>query len=103
MLYSLHKEVAAPTNIHNAICCNLTSSDKLNLVLTRGNVLAIYRIYKTATPDQPYPTARTELINEFALQGRITSIAAVRTKTSVGLDGLDSLLLTFADAKASPN
>ena len=44
-------------------------------------------------------TARLELCNEFKLHGNITSIGVIRTSTSVGLLGMDSLLLSFKDAK----
>ena len=97
----MYKEIAPPTNIHLSITARLTDSTKLNLVCCKGNVLSIYRIYKTATVDKPWPTARLELIGEFTLFGNITSISAVRTQTSVGLQGLDSLLISFKDAKMS--
>jgi hypothetical protein len=47
--------------------------------------------------------ARLELVGEFKLMGVITSMAPVRTPNSVGLLGMDSLLLTFKDAKVSSN
>jgi hypothetical protein len=99
MLHSIHKELAQPTAIHHAVKCHFTDPNKLNLVVSKGNVLAVYRIYTTATKKNPYPTARMELIHEFYMQGTITSISSIRTNTSVGLVGLDSLLLTFKDAK----
>jgi hypothetical protein len=99
MLHSIHRELAKPTVINHAIQCHFTNPNKLNLIVAKGNVLSIYRIYTTILGDQPYPTARMELVVEFTLQGVITSIAAVRTNTSVGLQGMDSLLLTFKEAK----
>jgi hypothetical protein len=97
MIYTTHQELAKPTVISHAIKCHFTSPNKLNLVVAKGSVLFVYRIYTTST--QTVPTARMELINEFTLQGVITSLAALRTSTSVGVDGLDSILLTFRDAK----
>ncbi|KAJ3215584.1 Cleavage and polyadenylation specificity factor subunit 1 [Dinochytrium kinnereticum] len=43
--------------------------------------------------------ARLELAGEFRMNGNITSMVTVRTSTSVGLGGMDSLLLSFRDAK----
>ena len=97
----MYKEIAPPTNIQIAITARLTDPNKLNLVCCKGNILSIYRIYKTVTVNKPWPTARMELIGEFTLFGNIVSICAVRTQTSVGLLGLDSLLIAFKDAKMS--
>ncbi|KAI9205850.1 CPSF A subunit region-domain-containing protein [Polychytrium aggregatum] len=51
--------------------------------------------------NRPKKIARLELLREFKLHGLITSVAAVRTSTLVGLEGMDSLLLSFRDAKMS--
>jgi hypothetical protein len=94
----MHQELAAPTVINHSLCCNFTNPNRLNLIVAKGNLLAIYRIYTTKS-EQPYPTARMEFIHEFTLQGIITSMSSIRTGTSVGILGMDSLLLTFKDAK----
>ncbi|KAJ3275699.1 mRNA cleavage and polyadenylation factor subunit [Borealophlyctis nickersoniae] len=52
-----------------------------------------------AKSDRPKKVARLELHSEHRLHGNVTSIGVVRTSTSVGLDGMDSLLLSFKDAK----
>lgn len=36
---------------------------------------------------------------DLKLQGRVTSIGAIRTTSPVGMMGMDSLVLSFADAK----
>ena len=101
MLYSMYKEIAPPTNIQLAITAKLTDPTKLNIVCAKGNIISIYRVYQTLTDGKPWPTGRMELVGEFTLFGNITGINAVRTQTSVGLQGLDSLLITFTDAKMS--
>ena len=55
----------------------------------------------TMNQNQPSKTCRLELLNEFKLNGVITSIGVVQLSTSVGLQGMNSLLLTFKDAKMS--
>ncbi|KAJ3013404.1 Cleavage and polyadenylation specificity factor subunit 1 [Thoreauomyces humboldtii] len=52
-------------------------------------------------PRGPRKIARLELHAQFRLQGNVTSMGVVRTSTSNGLKGMDSLLLSFRDAKMS--
>ncbi|KNC97783.1 cleavage/polyadenylation factor CFT1 [Spizellomyces punctatus DAOM BR117] len=51
--------------------------------------------------NHPRKVAKLELHAQFRLHGNVTSIGVVRTSTSVGLLGMDSLLLSFKDAKMS--
>jgi hypothetical protein len=92
MIYSIHQELASPTVINHALSCHFIHASKLSLVVARGNLLSIYRVY---TEKGPYPTARLEQLHEFTLQGVITSMESIKTIYSP----LDSILLTFKDAK----
>ncbi len=94
MLYSWHKQLTPPTCISLSLKCHFTDPNKLDLIVVKGNVLGCYRLYTVASGEQP--TARMELLHEFVLQGIVTSIGSCRTQDSIGLD---SLLLTFSDAK----
>ncbi|TPX54847.1 hypothetical protein PhCBS80983_g05700 [Powellomyces hirtus] len=51
--------------------------------------------------NRPRKVAKLELHAQFKLPGNVTSIGVIRTSTSVGLLGMDSLLLSFKDAKMS--
>lgn len=92
MIYSMHQELASPTVINHAISCHFINPNKLSLVVARGNILSIYKVY---TEKITYPTARVEQLHEFTLQGVITSMESIKTIYSP----LDSILLTFKDAK----
>ncbi|KAJ3334813.1 Cleavage and polyadenylation specificity factor subunit 1 [Kappamyces sp. JEL0680] len=97
VVYSLNKQLTPPTCITHSLKCHFTHPQKLDLLIVKGNLLCCYRIYTTAQGD--CPTARLELLHEFALQGIVTSIGTARS--SAAQHGLDSLLLTFQDAKMS--
>lgn len=95
MLYSWHRQLTPPTCISLSLKCNFTHPSKLDLIVIKGNLLCIYRIY--TLQDDGLPTAKFELLSEFVLQGLVTSISSCRT---IG-NSLDSLLLSFSDAKMS--
>ena len=97
----MHRDLAASTAMQHAVTCHFTHPNKLNIVIAKGNILSVYLIYTTTTSVEDYPVARMELIKVFTLQGTITSLSAIKTGTSVGLQGLHSLLLTFKHAKMS--
>ncbi|KAJ3135043.1 Cleavage and polyadenylation specificity factor subunit 1, partial [Irineochytrium annulatum] len=127
MSFALWKEVLPPTAVDIAIEARFTSPHALNLVVAFGHVLRIYNVVEEQHRDERYDgeeispaddaeangdggsaeetgvgrVARLELQGEFSLMGNVASMAVVRTGTSVGLQGMDSLLLSFKDAKMS--
>lgn len=97
-LFTFHRTLTPPTCITHSLKCHFTSSSRLDLILVKGNILFIYRIYTTKTTSDltsGQNTARLELLHEFTLQGMVTSMDVVRTRSA----NKDSLLLTFGDAK----
>ncbi|KAI8851683.1 CPSF A subunit region-domain-containing protein [Chytridium lagenaria] len=124
-MYALWKEVHPPTAVEACVEARFTSPDAINLVVAKSHLLQVYNVIEVeeeegevtrvhaasmdedammVNGDEPKKTskvARLELFAEFKLQGNITSIVAVRTTASVGLLGMDSLLLSFKDAKMS--
>ncbi|KAJ3119852.1 Cleavage and polyadenylation specificity factor subunit 1 [Nowakowskiella sp. JEL0407] len=56
-------------------------------------------LIETSKKGPPPKIARLEILSSHKLHGVITSMTPVRTQSSVGLLGMDSLLLSFADAK----
>ncbi|KAI8825062.1 CPSF A subunit region-domain-containing protein [Fimicolochytrium jonesii] len=125
--YSLYKELLPPSGIEHSVDARFVSPHVTNLIIARGNVLQIYDVVEedliggvdgpdesqhekghlksesahTWNSPRPRKVAKLNLHAEFRLQGNVTSIGVVRTTTPVGLLGMDSLLLSFKDAKMS--
>ncbi|KAI9088335.1 CPSF A subunit region-domain-containing protein [Phlyctochytrium arcticum] len=120
-IFSLYKPLLPPSSIDACVQARFTHPESVNLIVARGSVLQVYGVIEgeqgdlessssgppsipEAEPDQDAPPktiAKLELVAEFHLHGNITSMGVVRTVTSVGAVGMDSLLLSFRDAKMS--
>ncbi|KAJ3100898.1 Cleavage and polyadenylation specificity factor subunit 1 [Phlyctochytrium planicorne] len=121
-MYALWKEAHPPTAVDASVEARFISPDAVNLVVAKSHILQVYNVIEVdedtgkacsniTNGDAGHQNgvnqgdfrkvARLELAGEFRLQGNITSMAAVRTSTSVGAAGMDSILLTFRDAKMS--
>ncbi|KAJ3110285.1 Cleavage and polyadenylation specificity factor subunit 1 [Phlyctochytrium bullatum] len=105
-MYGLWRELHPPTAVEACVEARFISPDAVNLIVARTHILQVYNVVE-CDADTPSPegavvkdkVARLELAGEYRLNGNVTSIVAVRTSTSVGLAGMDSLLLSFRDAK----
>jgi len=120
-MYNLYREVYPPSCVEDAIPCHFTSPTARNLVVVKASTLEIYEVLEVADEeekkfwigkdskdqekknDQIYPKIRAslEMIATYKIHGNISSINCIRTTTNVGLLGMDSLLLSFKDAKMS--
>ena len=128
-MYSLHKDILPPSmgGIESCVEARFTSPTAVNLIVARSCYLQIYTVieelhtlpsnHKSSNHSHdlvPSDTdninidlskssynklARLQLVGEYRLMGLITSLAVIRTTNSVGLLGMDSLLLSFNDAK----
>ncbi|KAI1302103.1 Cleavage and polyadenylation specificity factor subunit 1 [Mortierella claussenii] len=96
-LYTLAKELFPPTGIERVVRCNFVRPDMLNVIVSKATVLEIYNFTEPAQADQ-HP--RLELVAGYRLNGIITSMGVIRTSSS-GQHGLDSILVSFKDAKMS--
>ncbi|KAF9351531.1 Cleavage and polyadenylation specificity factor subunit 1 [Mortierella sp. AD094] len=96
-MYTLAKELFPPTGIERVVRCNFVRPDILNVIVSKSTVLEIYNFTEPAQADQ---LPRLELVASYRLNGIITSIGVIRTSSS-GQHGLDSILVSFKDAKMS--
>ncbi|KAI8362546.1 CPSF A subunit region-domain-containing protein [Mortierella sp. GBAus27b] len=96
-MYTLAKELFPPTGIERVVRCNFVRPDVLNVIVSKSTVLEIYSFTEPAQADQ---LPRLELVGSYRLNGIITSMGVIRT-TSSGQHGLDSILVSFKDAKMS--
>ena len=94
-MYTLAKELFPPTGIERVVRCNFVRPDVLNVVVSKSTVLEIYNFTEPAQADQ---LPRLELVASYRLNGIITSMGVIRTSSS-GQHGLDSILVSFKDAK----
>ncbi|KAF9438833.1 Cleavage and polyadenylation specificity factor subunit 1 [Entomortierella beljakovae] len=94
-MYTLAKELFPPTGIERVVRCNFIRPDVLNVVVSKSTVLEIYNFTEPAQADQ---LPRLELVASYRLNGIITSMGVIRTSSS-GQHGLDSILVSFKDAK----
>ncbi|KAJ3040299.1 Cleavage and polyadenylation specificity factor subunit 1 [Rhizophlyctis rosea] len=119
-IYSLYKELLPPTGVQCCAEARFTSPYNVNLLIAKGSMLEVYDVVQddkatggdgggdqtlsqisTQNENTARKTPRLELRDQFKLHGNIMSIGVIRTSTSVGLLGMDSLLLSFKDAKMS--
>ncbi|RIB01623.1 CPSF A subunit region-domain-containing protein [Gigaspora rosea] len=128
-IYPLYKEIFPSTSVEEVVCANFTSSKDINIIVARSSILQIYKFVerleisvededndlgqeiekekdetflltlKPAT-NPSFMTGHLELISQYKLHGNITSMGVVRTISS-GANEMDSLLLSFKDAKLS--
>jgi hypothetical protein len=112
-LYSCYKQILGPSVVDHCVEAQFTAPNVINLIVAKGNVLSVYIVREVdSTPIHPHVTfpcftwqesssmvARLFHVKDYTLQGPIISIGVVRTIASVGQKGMDSLLLTFKDAK----
>ncbi|KAF9111435.1 Cleavage and polyadenylation specificity factor subunit 1 [Mortierella sp. AM989] len=96
-MYTLAKELFPPTGIERVVRCNFVRPDVLNVIVSKSTVLEIYNFTEPAQADQ---LPRLELVASYRLNGIITSMGVIRTSSS-GQHGLDSILVSFKDAKMS--
>ncbi|KAF9970856.1 Cleavage and polyadenylation specificity factor subunit 1 [Actinomortierella ambigua] len=96
-MFTLAKEIFPPTGVENVVRCNFVLPHVLNVIIARSSVLEIYSFVEPAQADQ---LPRLELVATYRLNGVITSMGVIRT-TSSGQHGLDSILVSFKDAKMS--
>jgi len=110
MSYPLFKTLHPPTTIDHCVAARFTSENDLNLVVARECLLEVYRlptsttttsssvvVPPTTTPPPGNATATLELVGSFPLFGNVESMETVR----LGKDKIDSLLVTFAEAKVT--
>ncbi|KAJ3403781.1 Cleavage and polyadenylation specificity factor subunit 1 [Chytriomyces hyalinus] len=115
MTFALSATQHAPSGIEHVAHGVFTGPRASNLLVARGSLLQVFVL---STPGssvgadgrgtEPGPSTvdeagrRLTLLAQFSLAGVITSMATVRLpNTAVGLAGMDSLLIAFADAKMS--
>ncbi|GJJ73458.1 cleavage and polyadenylation specificity factor subunit 1 [Entomortierella parvispora] len=96
-MYTLAKEIFPPTGIERVVRCNFVRPDILNVIVAKSSVLEIYNFQEPAQADQ---LPRLEMVATYRLNGIITSMGVIRTSSS-GQHGLDSILVSFKDAKMS--
>ncbi|KAF9917040.1 hypothetical protein BX616_002095 [Lobosporangium transversale] len=96
-MYTLAKELFPPTGIERVVRCNFVRPDVLNVIVSKSTVLEIYNFTEPAQADQ---LPRLELVASYRMNGSITSMGVIRTSSS-GQHGLDSILVSFKDAKMS--
>ncbi|KAG0368622.1 CPSF A subunit region-domain-containing protein [Gamsiella multidivaricata] len=96
-MYTLAKELFSPTGIERVVRCNFVRPDILNVIVSKSTVLEIYNFTEPAQADQ---LPKLELVATHRLNGIITSMGVIRTSSS-GQHGLDSILVSFKDAKMS--
>ncbi|OUM57544.1 hypothetical protein PIROE2DRAFT_17448 [Piromyces sp. E2] len=113
--------VYPPSCVEDAIPCHFTSPTARNLIVVKASTIEIYEVLEVTdeeekkfwigkdskdqdkTNDQIYPKIRAglELVTSYKIHGNVSSINCIRTTTNVGLLGMDSLLVSFKDAKMS--
>ncbi|KAG0331722.1 Cleavage and polyadenylation specificity factor subunit 1 [Podila humilis] len=96
-MYTLAKELFPPTGIERVVRCNFVRPDILNVIVAKSSVLEIYSFVEPLQADQ---LPRLDLVASYRLNGIITSLGVIRTSSS-GQHGLDSILVSFKDAKMS--
>ncbi|KAF8929108.1 Cleavage and polyadenylation specificity factor subunit 1 [Dissophora ornata] len=96
-MYTLAKELFPPSGVERVVRCNFVRPDVLNVVVSKSTVLEIYNFTEPAQADQ---LPLLELVASYRLNGIITSMGVIRTSSS-GQHGLDSILVSFKDAKMS--
>ncbi|KAG0206865.1 Cleavage and polyadenylation specificity factor subunit 1 [Mortierella sp. NVP41] len=96
-MYTLAKELFPPTGIERVVRCNFIRPDILNVIVSKSTVLEVYNFTESAQADQ---LPRLELVASCRFNGVITSMGVIRTSSS-GQHGLDSILVSFKDAKMS--
>ncbi|KAK3837510.1 MAG: CPSF A subunit region-domain-containing protein [Linnemannia gamsii] len=96
-MYTLAKELFPPTGIERVVRCNFIRPDILNVIVSKSTVLEVYNFTEPAEADQ---LPRLELVASYRFNGVITSMGVIRTSSS-GQHGLDSILVSFKDAKMS--
>ncbi|KAF9194083.1 Cleavage and polyadenylation specificity factor subunit 1 [Haplosporangium sp. Z 11] len=96
-MYTLAKELFPPTGIERVVRCNFVRPDVLNVIVSKATVLEVYNFAESAQADQ---LPRLELVASYRFNGIITSMGVIRTSSS-GQHGLDSILVSFKDAKMS--
>ncbi|KAF9961999.1 Cleavage and polyadenylation specificity factor subunit 1 [Mortierella alpina] len=96
-MYTLAKELFPPTGIERVVRCNFVRPDILNVIVSKATVLEIYNFTE---PEQADQLPRLELVATYRFNGVITSMGVIRTSSS-GQHGLDSILVSFKDAKMS--
>lgn len=94
-MYTLAKELFPPTGIERVVRCNFVRPDVLNVIVAKSSVLEIYSFVE---PLQADLLPRLDLVASYRLNGIITSLGVIRTSSS-GQHGLDSVLVSFKDAK----
>lgn len=94
-MYTLAKELFPPTGIERVVRCNFIRPDILNVIVSKATVLEVYNFTEPAQADQ---LPRLELVASCRFNGVITSMGVIRTSSS-GQHGLDSILVSFKDAK----
>ncbi|KAL1925408.1 uncharacterized protein VTP21DRAFT_291 [Calcarisporiella thermophila] len=94
---AFYREIFSPTVVEHAAVARFTSPDALNLIIACTSMLKVYAIVDHFEEEEDM---MLKLIAEYKLHGNITSIGVIKTITSSKW-GLDSLLLSFKDAKMS--
>jgi len=120
-VYSLYRQVHPVTTVEHCICCHFVDADQKNLVVAGTNLIQVYRLNVDAETgprdgvaagaksqeklldrmvqqhDGRSRRIRLEFVASFQLCGNVLSMRCVRLAGAA----LDSLLVSFADAKLS--
>ncbi|CEI86533.1 hypothetical protein RMCBS344292_00972 [Rhizopus microsporus] len=126
--YTIYEELFPPQTVEQVETCHFTSPDAINLIVAKASLLQIYQFVEYVpnveeedetlsdnelakerlndTEDRKdvvvdSTSGRLELVAQFKLHGIISTMGTVRTNSSRGKEGCDSLLLGFSDAKMS--
>ncbi|KAF9586527.1 Cleavage and polyadenylation specificity factor subunit 1 [Lunasporangiospora selenospora] len=94
-MYTVAKELFPPTGIERVVRCNFIRPDVLNVIVAKSSVLEIYNFTEPAQADE---LPHLELVASYRLNGIVTSMGVIKTISS-GQHGLDSILVSFKDAK----
>ncbi|CAG8629175.1 177_t:CDS:10 [Dentiscutata erythropus] len=93
-IYPLYKEIFPSTSVEEVVCANFTSSKDINIIVARSSILQIYKFVERIEISlededndlgQEIEKEKDELCERFLR----------------GANGMDSLLLSFKDAKLS--
>lgn len=105
-MFSMCKQIHAPTTVEFAIACRFFNSVEENLVVAGANILKVYRIFpqldaaataKNKNSDIRRPKMKLECLATYTLYGNVMSLQSVSLSGSLR----DALLISFKDAKLS--
>uniref|UniRef100_H2YEY2 Cleavage/polyadenylation specificity factor A subunit C-terminal domain-containing protein n=1 Tax=Ciona savignyi TaxID=51511 RepID=H2YEY2_CIOSA len=104
-MYTWYRQIHAPTGLEQCIYCNFTSEKEKNLVVTAASELTVYRLEKNVevpgknegTEENTVVKQKLQQVGSWQLFGNVVRMKLIRLSGAK----LDSVLLSFADAKLS--